>query len=64
MASRAALVALILMLGNSIMTALYVETLIRPIINLNQTMKRAGEGNLTVRAQTRGGDEVAELADV
>jgi two-component system NtrC family sensor kinase len=63
-ASRAALVALILMLGNSIMTALYVETLIRPILNLNQTMKRAGEGNLTVRAQTRGGDEVAELADV
>jgi len=63
-ASRAALVALLLMLGNSIMTALYVETLIRPILNLNQTIKRAGEGNLTVRAQTRGGDEVAELADV
>jgi len=63
-ASRAALAALLLMLGNSIMTALYVETLIRPIINLNQTMKRAGEGNLTVRARTHGGDEVAELADV
>jgi signal transduction histidine kinase len=63
-ASRAALVALVLMLGNSIMTALYVETLIRPILNLNQTMKRAGEGNLTVRAQTHGGDEVAELATV
>jgi len=63
-ASRAALVALVLMLGNSIMTALYVETLIRPILNLNQTMKRAGEGNLTVRAQTQGGDEVAQLAEV
>jgi signal transduction histidine kinase len=63
-ASRAALVALVLMLGNSIMTALYVETLIRPILNLNQTMKRAGEGNLTVRAETRGADEVAELAGV
>jgi signal transduction histidine kinase len=41
-----------------------VETLIRPILNLNQTMKKAGEGNLTVRAPTRRGDEVAELADV
>jgi two-component system NtrC family sensor kinase len=63
-AIRAALVALVLMLGNSIMTALYVETLIRPILNLNQTMKRAGEGNLTVRARTQGGDEVAQLAEV
>jgi signal transduction histidine kinase len=63
-AKRAVLVALVLMLGNSIMTALYVETLIRPILNLNQTMKKAGAGNLTVRAPTRRGDEVAELADV
>jgi signal transduction histidine kinase len=63
-AGKAALVALVLMLGNSIMTALYVETLIRPIIDLNQTMKKAGEGDLTVRAATRRGDEVAELADV
>lgn len=64
MAGRAALVALLLMLGNSIMTALYVETLIRPILNLNQTMKKAGMGNLTVRAPARHGDEVAELSDV
>jgi signal transduction histidine kinase len=63
-AAKAALVALVLMLGNSIMTALYVETLIRPILHLNETMKRAGEGNFTVRAPTRRGDEVAELADV
>ncbi len=63
-AKRAILVALVLMLGNSIMTALYVETLIRPILNLNETMKKAGEGNLTVRAPTRHGDEVAELAGV
>lgn len=63
-AGQAALMALILMLGNSIMTALYVETLIRPILSLNQMMKRAGKGNLTVRAPTRRGDEVAELAEV
>jgi two-component system NtrC family sensor kinase len=63
-AGQTAFMALILMLGNSIMTALYVETLIRPILNLNQMMKSAGEGNLTVRAPTRRGDEVAELAEV
>jgi len=63
-AGQTALIALILMLGNSIMTALYVETLIRPILNLNQMMKRAGKGNLAVRAPTRRGDEVAELAEV
>ncbi|MCJ7756387.1 MAG: ATP-binding protein [Thermoanaerobaculales bacterium] len=63
-AGQTALIALILMLGSSIMTALYVETLIRPILNLNQMMKRAGEGNLAVRAPTRRGDEVAELAEV
>jgi len=63
-AGRVALVALVLMLGNSIMTALYVETLIRPILNLNETMKRAGRGDLSVRAPSRRGDEVAELGDV
>jgi len=63
-AGRVALVALVLMLGNSIMTALYVETLIRPILNLNQTMQRAGRGDLSVRAPSRRGDEVAELGDV
>ena len=61
-ARRAALVALILMLGNSILTAVYVETLIRPILGLNQTMKRAGRGDLTARADMRRGDEVGELA--
>ena len=48
-ARYAALVALVLMLFNSALTALYVETLIRPILNLNETMKRAGRGDLSVR---------------
>jgi two-component system, NtrC family, sensor kinase len=61
LAKRAAAIALILMLGNSIMTAIYVETLIRPILSLNQTMKRAGRGDLTARADTRRRDEVGEL---
>jgi len=59
---RVAIVALILMLGNSILTALYVETLIRPILGLNETMKRAGRGDLSVRCDDRRRDEVGELA--
>jgi len=59
---RAALVALVLILINSAVTAIYVETLIRPILNLNETMKRAGEGDLHVRAPVNRGDEVGELA--
>ncbi len=58
---RAILVALLLILGNSIVTAIYVETLIRPILALNATMKRAGKGDLSVRADERRSDEVGEL---
>ncbi|MEP0774723.1 MAG: HAMP domain-containing protein [Acidobacteriota bacterium] len=60
---RAALLALVLMIGNSVLTALYVETLIRPILHLHQTMKRAGRGEYAARAMVRRGDEVGELAD-
>lgn len=59
----AALVALVLMLFNSALTALYVETLIRPILTLNETMKWAGLGDLGVRAASRSGDEVGELSE-
>ncbi len=62
-ARRAALVAIILMLFNSALTALYVETLIRPILTLNETMKRAGRGDLSARSVERSGDEVGELSD-
>jgi signal transduction histidine kinase len=62
-ARRAILVALVLMVFNSMLTAIYVETLIRPILNLNETMKWAGSGNLTVRAPGRRGDEVGELSE-
>ncbi len=63
LARRAMVAAMILMLVNSVLTAVYVETLIRPILSLNQTMKRAALGNLGVRATARTGDEVGELAD-
>jgi signal transduction histidine kinase len=61
-AKRAALVALALMLGNSILTAAYVEKLIRPILSLHNTMRQAGHGDLTVRAPVRRWDEVGELS--
>jgi len=62
-AMQAALFALLLMLGNSALTAIYVETLIRPILGLNRTMKRAARGDLSVRARSRASAEVGELAD-
>jgi HAMP domain-containing protein len=62
-AMRAALMALLLMIGNSALTAVYVETLIRPILDLNRTMKRAARGDLSVRARSRAGAEVGELTE-
>ena len=56
-------VTLLLMLGNSILTMLYVESLIRPILRLHQTMKRAGEGDLAARVWARPADEVGELGE-
>jgi two-component system NtrC family sensor kinase len=61
-AKRAAVIALLLMLGNSVLTAIYVETLIRPILGLHQIMMRAGRGDLAARADDRRRDEVGELA--
>ena len=62
-AHRAAFVAFFLLLFNSVLTAVYVETLIRPILNLNRFMKSAGTGDLSVRAARSRGDEVGELAE-
>ncbi len=58
---RFGIVALVFMLGNSVLTALYVETLIRPILALNDRMKRAGRGDLSVRSDDSRRDEVGEL---
>jgi signal transduction histidine kinase len=63
LARRAIGAGIILMLVNSVLTAVYVETLIRPILSLNRIMKRAGLGDLGVRVSVRTGDEVGELAD-
>ena len=40
------------MIGNSALTAIYVETLIRPILGLHQTIRRATRGDLSVRARS------------
>jgi signal transduction histidine kinase len=58
---RAVVMALILMLGNSLLTAVYVESLIRPVLNLNRIMKAASRGDLSVRAEDGHGDEVRQL---
>ncbi|RMF73285.1 MAG: HAMP domain-containing protein [Acidobacteria bacterium] len=62
LAVQAGVVAVLLMLGNSLLTAVYVESLIRPILELNETMKSASTGNLDVRSRVRRSDEVGELA--
>jgi signal transduction histidine kinase len=62
-ANRAVQVAIVLLVGNSALTAFYVETLIRPILGLHRMMKRAAGGDLTARAQTRASAEVGELAE-
>jgi signal transduction histidine kinase len=60
-AARLILVALALMLGNSILTAIYVETLIRPILGLHGTMQQAAGGASGLRAEEIPRDEVGDL---
>jgi signal transduction histidine kinase len=62
MVVQAFVLFLLLLLGNSIMTALYVESLIRPILDLHRLMARAGSGDLDVRVQPTSRDEVGDLA--
>ena len=61
-AKRAGLIALLLMLGSSILTAVYVERLIRPILGLHNALSKAERGDLRARASVKRWDEVGELA--
>ncbi len=55
-------VALLLMLANSVLTMLYVESLIGPILLLHQRMKAAAAGDLGARvSERRPADEVSDL---
>jgi two-component system NtrC family sensor kinase len=58
---RLAVVALVMILVNSVLTAFYMEALLRPILALNRMMKRAAGGDLAVRAAPARSDEVGEL---
>jgi signal transduction histidine kinase len=63
-AARVVQAAVLLLVGNSALTAVYVETLIRPILDLHQKMKRAAHGDLTARAHPRSSTtEVRELGE-
>jgi signal transduction histidine kinase len=60
-ASRLVVIALLVIAVNSIISAISMEWLIRPILSLHQVMQRAKGGDLAVRAESRRHDEIGEL---
>jgi signal transduction histidine kinase len=62
MASRLVVIALLVIAANSVISAISMEWMIRPILALHQVMQRAGHGDLAVRASSRRHDEIGELA--
>jgi len=60
---RLAVVALAMILVNSVLSAFYMEALLRPILGLNRMMGRAARGDLSVRATPARSDEVGELSE-
>lgn len=60
-ARNAIIAAGVLILLNSLMTAIYVESLLRPLLQLLGSMRRAAAGDLRARASERGGGEVTEV---
>jgi len=61
MVSRLVVLALLVIAVNSVISAISMEWLIRPILALHQVMQRAGRGDLSARASTRRHDEIGEL---
>jgi len=60
-ASPLVLAPLLVVAVASLLTAISMESLTRPILHLHQVMARAGRGDLTVRAEAARSDEVGEL---
>ena len=58
---RALLLAFVLVLFNSMVTAVYVRSLFHPLMILHRTMRRASVGDLAVRVPAGKGDEVEEI---
>jgi len=61
MASRLVVIALLVIAANSVISAISMEWLIRPILSLHQVMQRAGHGDLAARAASQRHDEIGEL---
>jgi signal transduction histidine kinase len=61
MASRLVVIALLVIAANSVIGAISMEWLIRPILALHQVMQRAGRGDLAARAAPWRHDEIGEL---
>jgi two-component system, NtrC family, sensor kinase len=59
---RLIVVALVMILVNSVLSAFYMEVLLRPLLGLNRMMGRAARGDLAVRAAPARSDEVGELS--
>jgi two-component system NtrC family sensor kinase len=59
--SRLVVLALLVIAANSIISAVSLEWLIRPILSLHQVMQQAGRGDLSVRAPSARHDEIGEL---
>ncbi len=59
--SRLIVIALLVIAVNSIISAVSMEWLIRPILDLHQVMQRAGRGDLSVRSTSQRRDEIGEL---
>lgn len=60
-ASRLVVLALLVIVVNSVITAVSVEWLLSPILSLHQVMGRAAGGDLSARASPRRHDEIGEL---
>ena len=60
--SRLVVIALLVIAANSVISAISMEWLIRPILGLHQVMRRAAGGDLSARAGVRRHDEIGELA--
>jgi two-component system NtrC family sensor kinase len=59
--SRLIVIALLVIAVNGIISAVSMEWLIRPILDLHQVMQQAGQGDLSVRSTSQRRDEIGEL---
>lgn len=56
-------IALVLIVVFSIMASIYGKKISNPIVRLNNTIKQAAQGDLTVQTDIKSNDEVGELSE-